>query len=79
MRQSFREEAQPFLYCSASRPGGGPTMICQLSIPDLLEDLQVASEHIGLTPEDIAFLLDAGVSVTDLLDYVEAAVSNRLD
>jgi hypothetical protein len=54
-------------------------MIYQVPISDLIEELQVASEHIGLTAEDIAFLLDAGVSVTELLDYVEAAVSNRLD
>ncbi|HXZ40273.1 MAG TPA: hypothetical protein VEG68_05990 [Terriglobales bacterium] len=54
-------------------------MIYQVHISDLIEELQVAYEHIGLTAEDIAFLLEAGVSVTDLLDYMEAAVSKRLD
>lgn len=54
-------------------------MIYQLPISDLIDELQVASEHLGLTAEDIASLLDAGVTVTELLDYVEAAVSHRLD
>lgn len=54
-------------------------MIYQVPISDLIDELQVASEHIGLTAEDIASLLDEGVSVTELLDYVEAAVSHRLD
>lgn len=54
-------------------------MLDQVPISDLLDELQVASEHIGLTAEDLRVLLDAGVSVTELLDYVEAAVSHRLD
>ena len=54
-------------------------MLYQVPISDLLDELQVASEHIGLTADDLAALLEAGVSVTELLDYVEAAVSQRLD
>jgi len=54
-------------------------MIDQVPISDLIDELQVVSEHIGLTPEDIGRLIAEGVSVTELLDYVEAAVSHRLD
>jgi len=46
---------------------------------DALEDLQVICAHMGLSDDDVIDLLDSGVSVTALLDYLEAAVSNRLD
>jgi hypothetical protein len=57
----------------------GVIMIYQVPISDLIDELQVASQHIGLRAEDIASLLDAGVTVTELLDYLEAAMSHRLD
>lgn len=46
---------------------------------DLLEKLQVISAHVGLSDDDLIDLLDAGVTVTSLLNYLEAAASNRLD
>lgn len=46
---------------------------------DLVEKLQVVSAWVGLSDDDLIDLLDAGVSVTLLLNYLEAAVSNRLD
>jgi hypothetical protein len=51
----------------------------EMSSADLLEKLQVISAHVGLSDDDLIDLLDAGVSVTLLLNYLEAAVSNRLD
>jgi hypothetical protein len=51
----------------------------EMSTGDLVEKLQVISAHVGLSDDDLINLLDAGVTVTLLLNYVEAAVSNRLD
>jgi hypothetical protein len=60
---------------------GGSIMVSKLAMPtsNLLEELQVISAHVGLSDDDLIDLLDAGVSVTVLLNYLEAAASNRLD
>jgi hypothetical protein len=65
----------------SSLDAGGSIMVSkfEMSSGDLLEKLHVISAHVGLSEDDIIDLLDSGVTVTSLLNYLEAAASNRLD
>jgi len=47
-------------------------------VTDVVEELQSVSLHVGLTPEDVVSLLESGLTVNDLLDYVEAVVFERI-
>lgn len=48
-------------------------------VAHVAEALQEVSSAAGLTLEDVVDLLVAGVTVTDLLDYAQAAATNRLN
>ena len=77
------QRRSPFLlHCSASDLlMGRLIMVSELGMStcELVEKLQVISAHVGLSDDDLIDVLDAGVSVTLLLNYLEAAISNRLD
>ena len=51
----------------------------QAPISEILEELRVVSSHLGLSLDDLKFVLASGVTLTDLLDYLEAVVSNQLN
>ena len=44
----------------------------------LAEELQAISEGAGLHGDDIVSLLCSGLSMNDVLEYVEALASNRV-
>jgi hypothetical protein len=44
-----------------------------------VEALEEAAAQTGLDPEDILFLLDCGLGISDVLNYVDAAISNRMN
>jgi hypothetical protein len=48
-------------------------------VAHVAEALQEVSSAAGLTLEDVVDLLVAGVTVTDLLGYAQAAATNRLN
>lgn len=48
-------------------------------VTPVIEVLQEISSTAGLTLEDVVDLLVAGMTVTDLLDYAQAAATNRLN
>ncbi|HTA24377.1 MAG TPA: hypothetical protein VK763_12645 [Terriglobales bacterium] len=48
-------------------------------VAPVVEVLQEVSSAAGLTLEDVVDLLVAGITVTDLLDYAQAAATNRLN
>jgi hypothetical protein len=51
---------------------------CRMPYNEVVEELEVVSAHAGLTPSDIAFLMRSGMTVRDLLDYVEAVIFERV-
>ncbi len=42
-----------------------------------MEKLQDASEQMGMTEDEIVALLGSGISLGNLLDYVEVMLSHR--
>ncbi len=48
-------------------------------ISELLEDLQVVSSQVGLSLDDVKLLLASGLTIGQLLDYVEAVVSDQVN
>ena len=44
-----------------------------------VEALEQAAAQTGLDPEDILLLLDSGLEISDLLNYVNATISNRMN
>jgi hypothetical protein len=51
----------------------------QAPISEILEELQVVSSQVGLSLDDVKLLLASGLTVSQLLDYVEAVVSNQVN
>jgi hypothetical protein len=51
---------------------------CRVPIFVAVERLQVASEQIGLSEDEISGLLSTGLDVSDVVVYVEAMLSNRV-
>jgi len=48
-------------------------------ISELLEHLQVVSSQVGLSLDDVKLLLASGLTIGQLLDYVEAVVSDQVN
>jgi hypothetical protein len=51
----------------------------QLPTLSSVEALEQAAAQTGLDPEDILSLLDAGLEISDVLNYVSATISNRMN
>lgn len=43
------------------------------------EALEMAAARIGLTPDEMADLLESGLEIDHLLDYIQAVVSQRMN
>lgn len=79
---SCEEKTSVFLHClisQACKARFSMNANHQAPISEILEDLRVVSSHIGLSLDDLKFILASGVTLTELLDYLEAVVSNRLN
>jgi hypothetical protein len=53
-------------------------MECQAQIFTAVEGLQEASAKVGLSEADVLGLLFSGLDLSDVVDYVEAMLSNRV-
>jgi hypothetical protein len=62
-----------------SQRGGNNDWCTSSTLAPVVEVLQEVSSAAGLTLEDVVDLLVAGITVTDLLDYAQAAATNRLN
>jgi hypothetical protein len=51
----------------------------QWAVPDVAEDLAEVLAVVGLTRQEMVELVLSGVKVTDLLEYVDAVVSDRMN
>jgi hypothetical protein len=51
----------------------------QMPTLSTVEALEQAAAQTGLDPEDILSLLDSGLEISDLLNYVNATISNRMN
>lgn len=51
----------------------------QLPTLSSAEVLERAAAQTGLDPDDILLLLDSGLEICDLLTYVNATISNRMN
>ena len=54
---------------------------CHYQFPTLsaVEALEQAAAQTGLDPEDILLLLDSGLQISDLLNYINATISDRMN
>jgi hypothetical protein len=41
------------------------------------ERLQEASQQLGMTEDDVAAILTSGITMVDMLDYVDAMMQNQ--
>jgi hypothetical protein len=51
----------------------------QMPTLSTVEAIEQAAAQTGLDPEDILSLLDSGLEISDLLNYVNATISNRMN
>jgi hypothetical protein len=51
----------------------------QRVIPEMADDVIEVLAVVGLTQTDLVDLLSSGVKVAELLEYVEAVVSDRMN
>jgi len=52
----------------------------RLPISDVVEDLGAVSAYVGLSQQEIVnLLLHWDLTITDILDYVEAVTQNRIN
>jgi len=52
----------------------------RLPISDVVEDLGAVSAYVGLSQQEIVnLLLHWDLTITDILDYVEAVTLNRIN
>ena len=51
----------------------------QAPISEILEDIRSVSSQVGLTQDDLKLVLASGITLSELLDYLEAVVSDRLN
>jgi hypothetical protein len=56
-------------------------MECKYGIPifTVVERLQETSQQVGLSEDDVVGLLASGLDVLDVVSYVEAVLSNRVN
>ena len=51
----------------------------QMPTLSAVEAIEQAAAQTGLDPEEILSLLDSGLEISDLLNYVNATIANRMN
>jgi hypothetical protein len=53
-------------------------MECQVPIFSAVEGLQEVTAKVGLSEDDVIGLLFSGLEISDVVDYAEAMLTNRV-